>query len=116
MREYELTYIVRPDVDEETLAAIEERVAKTIAANGGQVLKTDHWGKRRLAYPIRRHNEGFYIFLRTELTDKAIAEIERQLKLSEDVIRHLLVRVEPVEAPAVPPASAPAQAPTEAEG
>lgn len=100
MKEYELTYIVRPDLDEETLGAVEARVAQTITTNGGQVHKTDHWGKRRLAYPIRRYNEGYYILLRTELTDKAIAEAERQLKLSEDVIRHLLVRVEPAEPPA----------------
>lgn len=98
LREYELTYIVRPDADEETVAAINARVEQTITANGGRVLKTDYpWGKerRRLAYPIRRYNEGFYILHRAELNDKAIREVERQLRLSEDVIRHLLIRVEP---------------------
>ncbi|MCL6430511.1 MAG: 30S ribosomal protein S6 [Anaerolineae bacterium] len=105
MREYELTYIIRPDVDEETLAAVSARVEQTITANGGRILKTDYpWGRerRRLAYPIRRYNEGFYILHRTELNDKAIREVERQLRLSEDVIRHLLIRVEPE--PAAPPA------------
>jgi len=100
LREYELTYIVRPDIEEEALAAVTARIEQTIANNGGRVLKTESWGKRRLAYPIRRYNEGFYTLLRAELTDKAIREAERQLKLSEDVIRHLLVHVEPSEPPA----------------
>lgn len=94
MREYELTYIVRPDVEEEALGAVRARVEQTITNHGGRVIKTETWGKRRLAYPIRHYNEGHYVFLRVELTDKAIQETERQLKLSEDVIRHLLVRVE----------------------
>ena len=103
MREYELTYIVRPDVDEEGLAAITARVQQVITSNGGRVIKADSWGKRRLAYPIRRYTEGYYTFLRTELTDKAIREVERQLKLSEDVFRHLLVRVEETTEPAQEP-------------
>ncbi len=100
MKEYELTYIVRPDVDDEALAAIMARIEQTIATNGGRVVKTDLWGRRRLAYPIRRHNEGLYVLLRTELADKTIREVERQMKLSEDVIRHLLVRVEETAEPA----------------
>ena len=100
MREYELTYIVRPDIDDEAVAAVAARIEQTITGNGGRVLKADSWGKRRLAYPVRRYVEGTYILLHTELTDKAIRETERQIKLSEDVIRHLLVRVEPAEAPA----------------
>ncbi|MDI7277541.1 MAG: 30S ribosomal protein S6 [Anaerolineae bacterium] len=102
MREYELTYIVRPDADEEAVAAVGARVEQIVAANGGRMLKTEHpWGKekRRLAYPIRRYTEGYYVLHHAELTDKAIREIERQLRLSEDVVRHLLVRVEPKPAP-----------------
>lgn len=98
MRLYELTFIVRPDIEDEALAAVTARVEQIITANGGKVVKNEPWGKRRLAYPIRRHNEGHYIHLRAELTDQAIREIERQLKISEDVIRHLLVRVEAEEA------------------
>lgn len=117
MKEYELTYIVRPDIDDEAGAAVAARVEQTIATNGGRVLKSDSWGKRRLAYPIRRYNEGTYILLRAELTDQAIREIDRQLKLSEDVIRHLLVRaeevVEAIEAPA--PSEPPAQPETPTE-
>lgn len=117
MRDYELTFIVRPDLEEEAVAGITARVEQTITANGGQVLKTNAWGKRHLAYPIRRYSEGYYFLLHAELTDKAIREVERQIKISEDIIRHLLVRAMP--APAVEPAQpapvaapAPAAAPT----
>jgi small subunit ribosomal protein S6 len=98
LRQYELTYIIRPDLDEEATAAVAERVEQVINANGGRVLKTDRWGKRRLAYTIQNYNEGFYLLLLTELGDVAIREIERHMKLSEDIIRHLLVRVEAEEA------------------
>ena len=116
MREYELTYIVRPDIDDEAVAAVASRVEQTITANGGRVLKSTSWGKRRLAYPIRRYNEGTYILLRTEMGDQAIREVDRHLKLSEDVIRHLLVRAEETEtAEAAAPAEPPAQPETPAE-
>ncbi len=117
MNTYELTYIVRPDVDDEAVAAVAARVEQTITSNGGSVLRTDSWGKRRLAYPIRRYNEGTYILLRAELTDQAIREVDRSLKLSEDVIRHLLVRAEELlpEAEAAAPAAAPPEAPAAAE-
>jgi len=114
LRAYELTYIIRPDIDDEATAAVAARVEQVITSNGGSVLKTDSWGKRRLAYTIGRYNEGTYILLRTELTDRAIREVDRSLKLSEDVIRHLLVRAEealpevqaevPEAAPEAPPA------------
>jgi small subunit ribosomal protein S6 len=120
LRQYELTFIVRPDIDEDSLAAVIARVQQTITANGGTVLRTDNWGKRRLAYQIRRYSEGYYTLVHTEMNDKAIRETERMLKLSEDVMRHLLVHVEPgtlCEAPAAPapvPAPAPEVAPAPA--
>ena len=97
MRQYELTYIIRPDLDEEAVAAVAQRVEQIIRDNGGRVLKVEPWGKRPLAYSIQHYNEGHYILLLTELNDVVIREIERHMKLSEDIIRHLLVRVEPVE-------------------
>jgi small subunit ribosomal protein S6 len=105
VKEYELTYIIRPDIDEEAVAGVTARVEQVISANNGRVLRTNSWGKRRLAYPINRHNEGHYILLRAELQDRTIREVERYIKLSEDIIRHLLVRVEPARA--VEPVAAP---------
>jgi ribosomal protein S6 len=96
LRQYELTYIVRPDADDEAVAAVTARVEQVITTNGGRVLKVDPWGKRRLAYPIRRYTERF-------------------LKLSEDVFRHLLVRVEPVAVEAVEPEAAAAKPVAEAQ-
>lgn len=97
MRQYELTYIIRPDLDEEAVAAVAQRVEQVIRDHGGRVLKVEPWGKRPLAYSIRRYNEGYYLLLLTELNEAAIREIERHMKLSEDIIRYLLVRVEPEE-------------------
>lgn len=93
MREYELVYIVRPDMEEEGLEAVKSKVNEVISASGGQVKEVDVWGKRRLAYPIQRLWEGYYIVNRVQLEPKAIKEVERSLKLSEEVIRHLLVRI-----------------------
>ncbi len=93
MREYELVYIVRPDMEEEGLEAVKSKVNEAINANGGQVKEVDVWGKRRLAYPIQRLREGYYIVNRVQLEPKAIKEVERSLKLSEEVIRYLLVRI-----------------------
>lgn len=93
MREYELVYIVRPDMEEEGLEAVKSKVNEVISASGGQVKEVDAWGKRRLAYPIQRLWEGYYIVNRVQLEPKAIKEVERSLKLSEEVIRHLLVRI-----------------------
>ncbi len=94
MRNYELTFIVHPDTDEEGLNAVVEGISRTIAANGGQVIKIDSWGKRRLAYPIRKCLEGHYMIMQLQLEPEAISELERNLKLAEEVIRYLIVRAD----------------------
>ena len=91
---YELMYIVRPTVDEQSLAAVNEKVGKFIAAGGGQVSRRDDWGKRRLAYPILKFTEGFYTVLQLELPPTAVRDLERSLQLTEEVLRYLVVRVE----------------------
>jgi small subunit ribosomal protein S6 len=80
-------------MEEEGLEAVKSKVNEAINANGGQVKEVDVWGKRRLAYPIQRLREGYYIVNRVQLEPKAIKEVERSLKLSEEVIRYLLVRI-----------------------
>ncbi|MCI0475480.1 MAG: 30S ribosomal protein S6 [Anaerolineales bacterium] len=93
---YELMYIVRPTLDEQTLATVTEKVDKYIAAAGGEILKREDWGKRRLAFPIAKFTEGFYSVLQIKLAAPAVRELERNLKLSEDVLRFLVTRVEEV--------------------
>ncbi len=91
---YELVYIVRPTVDEQSLAALSERVEKIVTANGGEITRRDDWGKRRMAYPISKFHEGFYTVLQLNLPTTAVREIERSLKLTEEVLRYLVVRLD----------------------
>ncbi len=94
MREYELTFIVRSDVEEPDLTAVIERVKGLISDNGGEVARIDQWGTRRLAYPINQIREGQYVFMLTKLPPRSITELDRALSLTEEVMRHLFVRVD----------------------
>lgn len=105
MRDYELTYIVKPDVDAATLTALIERVNGFITAEGGSVTKLDQWGVRRLSYPINRYREGQYIFTLTKLNAASVAKIESRLRLQEDILRYLVVKAEDTGRPAAPPAA-----------
>lgn len=89
-----MTFIIRPDADEEEAAAITEGVSQMVAANGGQVTQVDLWGKRRLAYPIGKLREGQYVLMQIQQGPNAVTELERSLKLQEQIIRHLIVRRE----------------------
>jgi small subunit ribosomal protein S6 len=94
MCNYEFTFIVRSDLEDEGMTAVVEKVGQFIADGGGQVTNVDHWGRRRLAYPIQRQKEGYYVLMHVQLDSQSIGELERNLKLTEEVIRYLLVRVE----------------------
>lgn len=94
MREYELVFIVQPELEEEAVDAFVERVQQIMQDNGGEVKAAEQLGSRRLAYPIRKYERGYYVLLQARLGQPAIQEVERALKLSEDVLRHLLVRIE----------------------
>lgn len=97
MRTYELVFIAQPDLEEDGLNALVERVQQVTVENGGEIQKTEHMGRRRLAYPIDKRTEGHYVLIHASLDGVAMAELERSLKLSEDVIRHLLVRLDETE-------------------
>ena len=94
MREYELVFIVHPDVDPEGLTAAIERVETLVERGGGKVAQVNPWGLRRLAYPIQDVWEGQYLLMRLELEPEAVAPLERGLGLAEGIIRHLIARVE----------------------
>ncbi len=94
MHSYELTFIARPELDEAGLTAIEDKVKTLILNSGGQIAQIEHWGRRQLAYPIKKLGEGQYVFMRVQLPAQTPRELERQLQLDEQVLRYLLVREE----------------------
>jgi small subunit ribosomal protein S6 len=99
LREYELMYVLTPELSEEAVAAVQERVAALITSRGGEVTKVDHWGRRRLAYPIRKHLDGYYTVLRFKLDAQRTEELDRNLRLNEQVLRHLIVHAVDVPPP-----------------
>src|SRR5438445_13882978 len=95
MREYELMLILDPTLDEEGTQAAADRVQTFVAGRGGEVLSVDSappMGRRRLAYPIKRQRDGIYSVTRLGMDAQAADDLERTLKLSDQVIRHLLIR------------------------
>ena len=94
MRRYELMLVLRPDAPDERIAAIVDRTTRQIATDGGQIIKVAPWGRRRLAYPIERYREGSYHIIVFEAPSTTIVEIERSLLITEEVLRHLIVRQE----------------------
>jgi small subunit ribosomal protein S6 len=94
MRRYELMLVLRPDLPDDRTQAVLDRTTRGIAAGGGQIVKVAPWGRRRLAYPIDRYREGSYHILIFEAPAEAIGELERSLLITEEVLRHLVTRIE----------------------
>jgi len=94
-RDYELGFILNPEVSEEQTSAIMERIEKIVKNYDGQVVKVNQWGRRRLAYPIEHHRDGNYVFIDMILTPETVLELDRTLKVSEEVMRHLVKRRDP---------------------
>jgi small subunit ribosomal protein S6 len=94
VRRYELMLVFSPEVPDERMSAIIDRTTRQITADGGQIIKVAPWGRRRLAYAIDRHREGAYHILVFEAPTTVIAELERGLLITEEVLRHLIVRQE----------------------
>ena len=94
-RDYELGFILNPEVSEEQTSAILERIEKIVKNYDGQVVKVNQWGRRRLAYPIDHHRDGYYVFIDMILTPETVLELDRTLKVSEEVMRHLVKRRDP---------------------
>ena len=99
MRRYELMLVLRPDVADDKAQAVIDRTTRQLVTSGGQIIKVAPWGRRRLAYPIDRHREGSYHIILFEAPPEAIVELEHTLLITEEVLRHLVTRVErPVKA------------------
>ncbi len=92
LRDYEILYIARPELDEAQLQAAIATVEKLIENLGGAVQKTDVWGRRRLAYEVRHLREGQYVLTDFQIDPARVPELETTLKISDTVFRHLVVR------------------------
>lgn len=93
MRDYELIVIVSPEVPEEELPTHIDKISEFITNKGGSVTEVERWGKRKLAYPINHFREGNYVLTRFKLEPGTTAELEANLRISERILRHLLVRL-----------------------
>jgi small subunit ribosomal protein S6 len=94
-RNYELTFIVRVDAPDDTINETIELVQSWVSANElGAVTKIDRWGRRKLAYEINNQREGYYVLMNTEVDTRNLPELERNLKLSPNILRYLIVRAD----------------------
>lgn len=91
--EYETIFVVEPELAEDTLGSLNEKLGDVIDSNGGQLLFVDDWGKRKLAYPIRKHQRGHYVYLRLLGPGSLIEELERHMRITDTIMRFLTVRI-----------------------
>ena len=94
MNKYELTVVVNAKLEDEERLATVEKVKEYVARFGGEITNVDEWGKKRLAYEIQKMKEGFYYFIQFDAAATAPAEIERRVRIMENVIRYLCVRLD----------------------
>lgn len=94
MKAYENLFIIRPDMDEEAVAAVVDKFSNVVTNNGGENLKVDKWGKRRLAYEINDQKEGHYVLMNFDGEARTAQELERMMKISDDVLRFLTTKNE----------------------
>ena len=92
MHEYELVVVMSPDIPEEDVPAAIERVSTAVTSRGGEVAEVSPWGRRKLAYPISRHTEGNYVVSQIRLDPARAHELESGFKITEEILRHLLIR------------------------
>lgn len=94
LREYETIYILRPDVPESTISDVNKKIRGIIESSGGQLLKVENWGKRRLAYEVKKHFKGTYLFWHYLGKSGLVEEVERNLKIADSVIRFYTIKLE----------------------
>ncbi len=94
MRNYEVMFIAHPELDEASLTALVDKAKGWVTTSGGQVVQVDLWGRRRLAYQIRKQTEGQYILMQTQLTAAGTHDVERNFRLTEQIMRFQIIRNE----------------------
>jgi len=93
MRPYEVMVIFDASLEEDAVRGLVDRFTQQLKAAGARSLKVDNWGKRRLAYPVRHRGEGYYVVLEANAEPAALADLDHQLNLADEVIRHKVMRV-----------------------
>lgn len=92
VRQYELTFILPPAMAEEEIQNVQNTIQGWITDQEGEMVKDNHWGRRKLAYPIQNYKEGYYILLEFKGSPEGIKELDRRLRLDSNVLRYLIVR------------------------
>ena len=93
LRDYELTFIISPEVVDERLETAIDGISQFVASKGGVISDVERWGKRRLAYPVKHFLEGSYVLTRFKMNPVWSRELEANLEISEEVLRHLLIKL-----------------------
>lgn len=93
-RNYEIGFILNPELDEEEEKKVLNSVLDVIKKNKGKVEKTDEWGKKKLAYPIKKHQDGIYYFLLVHMDSELIKKVETRLRLTEKIMRYITVKLD----------------------
>jgi small subunit ribosomal protein S6 len=94
MKKYEIMYIIRPNIEDEAKKALVERFNNVLSDNGAELNESKEWGKRRLAYEINDFRDGYYMLLQVNSEAAAVQEFDRLAKISEDIIRHIVIKKE----------------------
>lgn len=94
MNKYESMYILKPNIEDEPRTELIKKFSDIIENNGGKIEKTDEWGKKKLAFPINYINDGYYVLVNFEGPSELPAEMERNFKISDDVIRYMVIRLD----------------------
>lgn len=116
IRDYELMMVISPESTDEEVAALSQRISGFVTDRGGSIYRDDHWGLRRLAYPIQRFQEGNYVLKQFSVDPETVVALGRTLNAAEQVLRHLMIKIEaPPPPPPPPPAPEPQAVAAEAE-
>lgn len=94
MHQYEIALIIRPEVEEEAQQAIIEQLSGLLTAEGGQVTQVEKWGRRQLAYPIKKVSDGYYYFIQGQFSSSVLPEVNRSIKLNDSIVRHMVIRTD----------------------
>ncbi|HKJ26812.1 MAG TPA: 30S ribosomal protein S6 [Anaerolineales bacterium] len=94
MRQYEVAYIIHPELDETAFNDVNDRISSLITDNGGTIEKAELWGKKKLAYEIRKQTDGQYVFLNATIPPTFCVELERNLRLMEPVLRYMIIQAD----------------------